>query len=157
MDYLKAFDDFLIDRVFQPVIDFFGWAPLAAARGAVIVGVTLTLGKVGLAIWSDGSIRDVGLAAISLLGSGVLCFGLARAESAGRGARSLIRGHFGTVRLTVVFWVTVYSLSLFVGSHGPWDATWFALVWQMLLGLALYFASCDNPPPPKPWALPQGV
>ena len=134
---LKAIDDWLFDRVFQPALNVLpGASPVETGR-------FFLTGAVLAALWNIGAHPQPPQAAMWLIAAAACCYlYLAFGRlSVGRG-RNFMRVAPGSLPVRV-FFAGVAACDLLTAGHGPAAPAAF----NTLMLLALYLGACDAPPP----------
>jgi len=163
-DALTRFDSWLLDRVFQPVVDrvsdFVG--PAALAESALLGSAIMTLGEVAVDLRTEGlNLSTILFGALNLAGAvWLLVWYRSHGALSGRAANPFrVMPVWVSLRLSAIANLVASVVAPLVGVRaiglGPVSipltttrlATAFDLLAAVLCVGGLYFAACNKPPP----------
>ena len=141
---LRAIDDGLFDRVFQPLLDRTGWSPARLAPAVLGASFAVLLARV-LVLYGNGQLAEHILdAGVPVAASANLCrFYLQQAASI-RGP-NMRRHHWAymSVRLVMLMALHVYLLVIAVTGTSPVDMA-FVLLAEALCAVGFYVGACEG-------------
>ncbi|MCT6854935.1 MULTISPECIES: hypothetical protein [Bombella] len=152
-DFLKAIDDFILDRLFQPLVD-----RLPEETSAWNIGISFELGSVLLQVVCllaplllyGATLGESVEAILVLLCSIMLFIGFQRFQTLVRpNMMNPLRPMMYSLRVVCLGFLLYETISLFVGAAKPqmwlWDRL--GLLSQLTFVVGLYFMACQMPPP----------
>lgn len=141
---IKAFDDWMFDRVFQPAVNRFPDASPVECGKFFLMGAMFTA---FFGIASDASFRNVALWLVGIGASSYMYFAAGRMSSS-RGRNPMrIAPMCCPTRVFLVLVVLSNTLSCAVTKFSMGFAVSFAF--DVAMVLFLYVGACDTPPPSK--------
>ena len=145
---LRAIDDSLFDRVFQPLLDRTGWSPARLAPAVLGASFAVFLARV-LVLHGNGQLAEHVLDAGVPVAASANLYRFYLGRAANIGGPNMRRHHwvYMGLRLVMLTALHVYLLVIAVAGTFPVDMA-FVFLAEALCTVGFYVGACEPPRPP---------